>query len=169
VVDRLNRLVFTDVDIEQVLGAMRRATPILVPVEPADGLEARAQLQRRLTAGEMILAAFSREWRRLERPQPLPGPAAPVDELRLRRALRQLKRFGELWADPAIPSDLRQEAIHELFDRIDVQGPEVVALHPQPNENAWLLGYAAMRDGSLTVQHRVGMVGARGVAPSPYK
>lgn len=128
---------------------MRRASPAPLPVALADGPAARAELQRQLAAGEISLTSFSREWRRLDRPQPLPGPAAPVDELRLRRALRQLKRFGDLWADPAIPGDLRQEAIHELFERIDVRGPEVVALHPQLNENAWLLGYAAMRDGPL--------------------
>jgi hypothetical protein len=34
---------------------------------------------------------------------------------------------------------LRQEAAQELFDRIDVHGPDVVVLHPLPNENAWLL------------------------------
>ncbi len=43
--------------------------------------------------------------------------------------------------------------------------PLVVALYPQPNENAWLLGYAAMQDGSLTEQRHMGMVGARGLAP----
>jgi hypothetical protein len=50
-----------------------------------------------------------------------------------------------------------------FVERIDVEGPNVVALHPRPNENAWFLGYAAMRDGSLTTQERVGMVGARGL------
>jgi len=71
-----------------------------------------------------------------------------------------LERFGDLWTDSAVPGELRQDAAHELFERIDVEGPDVVALHPQPNENAWLLGYAAMRDGSLTTQQHVGMVGA---------
>jgi hypothetical protein len=67
--------------------------------------------------------------------------------------------------EPRYLGELRQEAAHELFERIDVHGPDIVALHPQRNENAWLLGYAAMRDGSLTTQERVGMVGARGLAP----
>ena len=53
--------------------------------------------------------------------------------------------------------------VRQPFERIEVQGPDVVAFHPQPNENAWLLGYAAICDGSLTTQERVGMVGARGV------
>jgi len=64
-----------------------------------------------------------------------------------------------------IPSPTKTHSAYELFERIDVHGPDVVALHPQPNENAWLLGYAAMRDGSLTTQERVGMVGARGFEP----
>jgi hypothetical protein len=78
---------------------------------------------------------------------------------------RPLDRFGDLRADPDVPGELRQEAVHELFSHIDVAGPEIVALHPQPNENAWLLGDAAMKDGSLQTQERVGMVGARGVKP----
>ena len=64
-----------------------------------------------------------------------------------------------------MPDQLREEAVHELFTRIDVDGPEVVALYPQENENDWLLGYAAMRDGWLTTQRQMGMVGARGLAP----
>ena len=92
-------------------------------------------------------------------------PEAPVDETRLRRARRPLDRFGDLRADPDVPGELRQEAVHELFSHIDVAGPEIVALHPQPNENAWLLGDAAMKDGSLQTQERVGMVGVRGVKP----
>jgi DNA invertase Pin-like site-specific DNA recombinase len=162
VADRLNRVTFTDADIWQVLAAMRRAVPAESRA-PTDTTAARAELQRHLSAGDITLPAFNREWRRLDRPQTAPGPSAPVDELRLRRARKLLERFGDLWADVAVPGELRQEAAHELFERIDVQGPDVVALHPQPNENAWLLGYAAMRDGSLTTQERVGMVGARGL------
>ena len=94
--------------------------------------------------------------------------APESDELRLRRAEDLLRRFGDLWADPAVPGELRQESAHELVERIEVSGPDVVALHPQPNENAWLLGYAAMQDGSLLGQRQMGMVGARGVGPSLY-
>ena len=50
-----------------------------------------------------------------------------------------------------------------------MQGPDGVALHPQENENAWLLGYTAMRDGSLTTQQQMGMVGVRGVATTLYE
>lgn len=48
---------------------------------------------------------------------------------------------------------------------LDVKGPEIVAIHPAPNENAWLLGQAALREKSLLSQQHVGMVGARGIAP----
>jgi hypothetical protein len=57
---------------------------------------------------------------------------------------------------PAVPDSLREEAVRELFTRIDVDGPTVVAVHPQPNENAWLLGMHAQRKTK-----DVGMVGAR--------
>ena len=142
---------------------MQSVQPVAVAPAVEDPATARAELQHRLAAGEISLNAFSREWRRLERPQPLQAPAQP-DELRLRRAAKHLKRFGDLWSDPAVSGELRREAAHELFERIEVSGPQVVALYPQPNENAWLLGYAAMRDGSLTEQRHMGMVGARGVA-----
>ena len=164
-VERLNGMRFTEADVQQILAAMRRARQSAPAPAPVDVAQARADLQRALAAGEMSLAAFTREWRRLEAPQPLQGPSALPDELRLRRGRKLLDGFGDLWADPAVPDQLREDAVHELFTRIDVDGPDVVALHPQENENAWLLGYAAMRDGSLTTQRQMGMVGARGVAP----
>lgn len=37
--------------------------------------------------------------------------------------------------------------------RVDVESPQVLAVHPQPNENAWLLGYATL--------HRHTRVGVR--------
>ena len=43
-----------------------------------------------------------------------------------------------------------------------MEGPRVVAVHAQPNENAWLLAYA-------TLHGHVGMVGARGVEASLSK
>lgn len=67
--------------------------------------------------------------------------------------------FGEPWRDPVVPNRLREEALRELLIRVDVDGPRVVAIHPQPNEDAWLLGYAGLKAD-------VGMVGARGIAPS---
>ena len=39
-------------------------------------------------------------------------------------------------------------------------GPNLVAAHPAPNENAWLLGQAAMREGSLVMSEDVGLAGA---------
>jgi hypothetical protein len=45
--------------------------------------------------------------------------------------------------------------------RIDVRGSEIVAIHPASNENAWLLGQAALREDRLFRRQDVGMVGAR--------
>jgi len=50
------------------------------------------------------------------------------------------------------------DVVLKIFTRVDVDGPRVVAVHPRENENAWLLGYDAVRKG-------VGVVGARGLAP----
>jgi hypothetical protein len=82
------------------------------------------------------------------------------DEVRVRKARSLLADFGTLWRNTAVPDRLREEALHEIFAKFDVRGPTLVAAHPQPNENAWLLGYAAMRQGK-----DVGMVGARGDKP----
>jgi hypothetical protein len=41
-----------------------------------------------------------------------------------------------------VPDVLREGAATEIFERLDVRGSELVAVHPRPNENAWLLGYA---------------------------
>ena len=43
-------------------------------------------------------------------------------------------------AERSVPDRLRQEALHEIFARFDVQGAHLLAAHAQPNENAWLLG-----------------------------
>ena len=103
---------------------------------------------------------FSREWRPLERPA-IRLEARP-DELRLARARRALSEFGTLWRNPAVPDRLREEAIREIFERFDVDGPEIVAAHPQPNENAWLLGLVAVRQERLRTQRVMELVGARG-------
>jgi hypothetical protein len=84
------------------------------------------------------------------------------DELRLRRAQNLLMEFGTLWRNPAVPDQLREEALREILGRVDVDGPEIVAVHPVPNENAWLLGLVAIREQQLTTQREVGLVGARG-------
>ena len=107
---------------------------------------------------ELTIDAFSRAWRRADRPA-ASAPALP-DELRLRRARKRLAEFGTLWRNPAVPDRLREEALHEIFARVDVEGSQLAAVHPQPNENAWLLGLAALRQ-----EQHVGMVGARGVKP----
>ena len=56
---------------------------------------------------------------------------------------------------------LREEALREIFERFDVDGPEIIAAHSQPNENAWLLGLVAMRQERLHLQRVMGLVGAR--------
>jgi hypothetical protein len=47
-----------------------------------------------------------------------------------------------------------------------VDGAEVVAVYPAPNENAWLLGLVAVHEQQLTAPREVGLVGARGMPPS---
>ena len=49
--------------------------------------------------------------------------------------------------------------------QVDVDGPEIVAVHPAPKGNAWLLGLVAVREQRLTTQREVGLVGARGFEP----
>lgn len=117
---------------------------------------ARAELQRRLSDGEIGLAAFNRDWRALDRP--IAAAAATPDADRLRRARDVLADFGSLWRDAAVPDVLRAGAATEIFDRLDVRGSELVAVYPRPNENAWLLGYA--------YREKLELVGARGLAPT---
>jgi hypothetical protein len=90
----------------------------------------------------------------------------PPDELRLRRARDVLNDFGALWREPAVPDRLREEAVHEMFVRFDIEGPTLVAAHAQPNENAWLLGQALLKAGLLPMQQVMGLVGARGLEPT---
>ena len=151
---------FDEVNIEQVLVEMRQFHP---PAEPpnADALaSARAELQAQLAAGSIGIDGFSRAWRRLERPEPT--EAISPDELELLKARDALAKFGTIWRDPKVPDRLREQAVHELFVRFDVEGGTLVAAHPQPNENAWLIGQALMNAGLLPTQLVMGMVGARG-------
>lgn len=64
----------------------------------------------------------------------------PTRRATLGHARRMLSEFGTLWRNPAVPDQLREEALRGIFERVDVDGPEIVAAHSQPNENAWLLG-----------------------------
>lgn len=61
---------------------------------------------------------------------------------------------------------LREEALREIFGRLDVDGAEIIAVHLQPNENAWLLGLVAARGQQLLTQPVMGLVGARGLEPA---
>jgi hypothetical protein len=142
---------------------MRSAATLPSEPDPSEILAARECLQRQLNAGEITIETFSRSWRLLERPTSV--ATDKPDELRLRRAHKVLGDFGTLWRNPAVPDRLREEAIREIFERFDIDGPEIVAVHPQPNENAWLLGLVAAREGRLQMQQVMGLVGARGVGP----
>jgi site-specific DNA recombinase len=143
----------TDEDLDQVFRAMRRGTAAAVAPDPGLLRTARADLQRRLGDGEIGLAAFNREWRVLDRPMIL-NEATP-DMERLGRARDTLADFGSLWRDVAVPDVLREGAATEIFERLDVRGSELVAVHPRPNENAWLLGWAN--------REKLELVGARGL------
>jgi len=138
----MGRVNLTDTDLGAVLGAMRHATAAKREPDPAVLAERRTELQRQLAAGEIGIEAFSRGWRALDRPMVVLNPP---DELRLKRAHRHLSEFGTLWRNRAVPDRLREEAIRETFARFDVDGPTIVAAHPQANENAWLLGLVAQR------------------------
>ncbi len=68
-------------------------------------------------------------------------------------------------AIPTCPIGCAKRPSTRLFARFDVEGPKLVAAHPQPNENAWLLGQALLKAGLLPMQQVMGMVGARGFEP----
>ena len=56
----------------------------------------------------------------------------------------------------------RRRGLLSFDDGVDGRhslGPEVI--HPAPNENAWLLGQAALPEESLLAQQHVGVVGVR--------
>ena len=132
----------------------------------ADGELARIEPERGYRRAEAVgqgIEAFSRAWRQLD--QPVTSAPLPPDELRLRRARKVLAEFGTLWRNPAVPDQLREEALREILSQVDVDGAEIVAVHPAPNENAWLLGFVAVREQKVTTQREVGLVGARGDKP----
>ena len=158
-----DRVRLSEDDLGQVLRAMRGAEPVPAEPDPTAQAAAREELQGRLAAGSINIEAFSRAWRQLDRPV-TSAPLLP-DELRLRRARKVLAESGTLWRNPAVPDQLREEALREILSQVDVDGPEIVAVHPAPNENAWLLGLVPVREQKLTAQREVGLVGARGDEP----
>ena len=153
----------TESDLTRVLDAMRSAGPRRSEPDPSDLAAARERLQGQLNAGEITIETFSRAWRGLA--HPTRGVHHRPDEVRLRRARHLLSDFGTLWRNPALPDRLREEAIREIFERFDVDDAEIIAVHPQPNENAWLLGLVAIRGNRLRTQRVMGLVGARGFEP----
>jgi len=157
------RVTLDESDLRQVLGAMRSQTMPRAEPDPSELWIARERLQRQLNGGEITIETFSRAWRGLDRPRRVAEDRP--DEMRLRRAGRLLSEFGTLWRNPVVPDRLREEALREIFARFDVDGAEIIAVHPQANENAWLLGLVAAREQRLLPQRVMGLVGARGLAP----
>ncbi len=143
-------------DLQQVFRAMRRGTAVAAAPDPGLLRAARAELQRRLSDGEIGLGAFNRDWRALDRP--MAPTEVTLDADRLRRARDVLADLGSLWRDASVPDILREGAATEIFERLDVRGSELVAVHPRPNANAWLLGYA--------YREKLELVGARGFDPA---
>ncbi len=160
--------VLDDSDIEQVLAAMRASygTQADPAPEPANPAALRAELQARLGRGEITIEAFSRAWRVLDGPL---GPTriVPPDEQKLRDARESLTEFKTLWRDPAVPDKLREEAVAEIIQRLDIRGREIVGIQPQPNENAWLLGYAALKVGMLVSREEYEAEGRLKPGPAP--
>jgi DNA invertase Pin-like site-specific DNA recombinase len=142
-------------DIEAILGAVRLSKPA-PPVDAPDAAQDRAELQDRLAAGRISLEAFSRAWKRLQRPTLLDREP---DSEALKTARSYLEAFGALWRDPAVPDELREEAAREVFERLDLFGGRLVAVYPRA-EHAWLLRMAAKKSRELV------LVGAKGFEPS---
>jgi site-specific DNA recombinase len=145
----------SDADVAAVLAALQRLRPPEPAAEPGDVIAARRELQRRLELGSVSLQAFTREWRRLDRPAVIPQAH---DETQLRRARGYLSEFGRLWRDAKVPDALREEAAREIFERLDVADGRLAAVYPRA-EHAWLLGMSATKYGKLE------LVGARGFEP----
>ncbi|MGZ8474881.1 MAG: recombinase family protein [Candidatus Limnocylindria bacterium] len=152
----MDRITLGDADIEAIVDAMGIPSKADRTVDEGTALEERAELQRQLAAGEISLEAFTRGWKRLLRPIPLPQQPNVAE---LQRARGYLQAFGALWRDPAVPDSLREEAAREVFERLDLTGPDVTAVYPRA-EHAWLLGMAAKRTDDLV------LVGAKGFEPS---
>jgi Resolvase, N terminal domain len=160
----MGRVSIGEPDVRQILAVMRSQGPLPPPgPDPSEIAIARERLQRQLNDGEISIETFSRSWRGLDRPRRI--AEHQPDEVRLRRARNVLSEFGTLWRNPAVPDRLREEALREIFAWFDVDGAEIVAVHPQPNENAWLLGLVAAREQRLPTQRVMGLVGARGFEP----
>lgn len=84
---------FDEVNVEQVLTAMRQLRPSAEPPGSDALASSRAELQAQLP-GSIGIDVFSPVWRRMERPEP--AEAMPLDELQLREARDALARFGAI-------------------------------------------------------------------------
>ncbi len=144
-------------DVDAVLELVRvSTTDPRVDDDEADQAQRRTELQRALAAEQMSLETFTRSWRALER---RPSITCDPDREALETARRYLADFGALWRDPDVPAELKEEAAREIFDKLDVLGDRLVAVHPRA-EHAWLLGMAAKKSEDVV------LVGARGFEPT---
>lgn len=74
------------------------------------------------------------------------------------RRLNCLADFGALWRNDDVPAGLKEEAAREIFERLELVGERLLAVHPR-TEHAWLFGMAATKSEDLV------LVGARGLEP----
>ncbi len=115
-----DRVRLDEADMAAVLRAMRAVAVQTTASDPFAVALARDELQAKLATGAIKIEAFSRAWRRLERRATV--TTMPPDELRLRRARNLLCEFGTLWRNPAVPDQLREEALREILNQVDVDG-----------------------------------------------
>ena len=143
VANLLDAVRLSDADVEAVLQLIELPAP-----EPARDeariAERKAELQRQLAAGTVRLEHFTREWRQLDRPVAISTRLATAQQLS--RARELLRDFGGLWRNVDVPANLKEQAAREIFNKIELDGPAVVAVHPR-EEHAWLLGMHAKKAG----------------------
>lgn len=128
-----DRVRLSDADVAQVLRAMRGTTPAPAVPDPAILAESRTQLQDRLASGTIAIEAFSREWRRLERP--VSAEPLPPDELRPGVLVRnRMDRDDVRTVDIDPAEDLAECLLAQLIrdGRVPPQGAELQQKGPSP-------------------------------------
>jgi len=139
---------FDEVNIEQVLTVMRQFRPPPSRRTRTRSPQLGPNSKHKLAAGSIGIDVFSRAWRRMERPEPAEA---------MSRTRRSFARLATPWASSALSGAIRRcrtvfaskpsTTIRSLRRR----GGTLVAAHPQPNENAWLIGPGA--DGCRIVAY----------------
>jgi hypothetical protein len=91
-----------------------------------------AKLRREIERWRRLYVLGEIDERRLKRElTPLKGRLADADRplVDIHRALSYLRDVGSLWAES--PRHLQREFVHEVFDRIEVEGPDIMAITPK--------------------------------------